>query len=153
MRIVPFVSALLLAAAASAQTPPLIHDTTVRKDDSPLVAAAKRAVAARRGAVTAQNGWAIDDAMVGHSLLAPAAIPPQLAGSASPQSEVSATFSSYDAKGARAAAGKQRAALEQEQRRMAEEHDQPYAGDVSEDRVEQRLTQIPTEIEATKPPR
>ena len=36
--------------------------------------------------------------------------------------------------------------LNMERARMAEQADQPYAGDISEDRVDQRLSQIPNEI-------
>ena len=39
-------------------------------------------------------------------------------------------------------------ALQQEQRRMSEEYDQPYAGDVPEDVSERRMTEIPGQIKA-----
>ena len=46
--------------------------------------------------------------------------------------------------------------LKQEQARMAAEMDEPYGGDVSEDRAAQRMNQIPQEIQqqqnTIKPP-
>jgi hypothetical protein len=36
----------------------------------------------------------------------------------------------------------------QEMSRMAQESDEPYGGDISEDRVQQRMTQLPGEIDS-----
>lgn len=151
-RFILCVSIAFCAAATRAQDTALIRDTTVRPDDSPLVAAAKRAVAARRSGAP-QSVWQITDSMVGHALAVSApspALPP--AAPRVSQAQMPSTFSSYDARPGQQAAEAKRRSLQREQQQMAEEHDQPYGGDISEDRVVQRLSQIPTEINATKPP-
>jgi hypothetical protein len=147
--IVSFGFVLLLSASASAQTALLVDNTSVLPGDSPLVAAAKRSLAARRGTLAAQNGWVIDDSMVRHRLLVDAAPAPPLRTASTPGSTAPpSTFSSNDGTAARQQLQKQRTALQREMQILAEENDQPYGGDISEDRVVQRLTQIPAEVQA-----
>jgi hypothetical protein len=130
-----------MTSASSTSRPALITDLTVRDSDSKLVRAAKMAVAARTGAV--QGGWAIDDRFVSH-------VPHALGvgyGAAPAYSSGQQTQLPVPSTGPTPAqVQKQVQALRQEQGRMAEEMEQPYGGEVSEDRAQQRMEQIPGEI-------
>lgn len=134
--------------------PALTRDLTVSSTDSALVQAAKKTVLYRRAVVAAGPVWHIDDSMVGHPL--------RLAGASAstgvPQEPVNysaQTFSSeHGVSPEQLSQTKQN--LKTELARMVEEHDQPYAGDVPEDQVDQRLSTLPTQINAVdrqmKPP-
>ncbi len=142
---------LLLAAPLYADNgPALISDVTAREHDSPLVRAAKSAVASRQR-MAAHSPVIIDNAYLRRSHVTlttsssaaalPAGAPsyyaqPQAVGNATP------ALSPTD----RAAVQQKIQQLTMERAIMAEQADQPYAGDISEDRVDQRLSQIPMEI-------
>jgi hypothetical protein len=153
--------ASVAAGTLAAQTPPvhapqastgedaqpeLIRTVAIHSGDSPLVQAAKKAVAARqnsksrikindrtvRGAGHVSQGTG--PAVVSMNLPpAPSYAPPPGADPAdvARQKELAAKIE----------------ALKQEQERMAAEADEPYGGDVEEDRVDQRQSQIPQEID------
>ena len=147
------VTAIALAVAlplvaADGVKPPLVPDFKVNSNDSELVRAAKTAVANRMGS----TAKVIDATALAntHGVLS--------YGSSSYQPPSSSSGSIYPGNAAntaspqtyaptvdRAATQKKIDQLNHEQGRMAFEAEQPYGGDVSEDRVTQRMTQIPQE--------
>lgn len=152
----------LMAGAATAQTAPdarpaLIPTVSVTQNDSDLVRAAKAAVANRRGSKTAV---VIDESYMIRVLggpLSPGTAPHELAvrepkSVAKQVNAVNTTKSGPDP----AKVEKRIQDLKQEQARMAAEMDEPYGGDVNEDRAAQRMSQIPQEIQeqqnSIKPP-
>jgi hypothetical protein len=141
---------LLLAAPLYADNgPALISDLTAREHDSALVRAAKNAVASRQR-MAAHSPVIIDNAYLRRSHVtlttssSSAALPTPGPSYIQPQSITNAppALSPTD----RAALQQKIQQLNMERARMAEQADQPYAGDISEDRVDQRLSQIPMEI-------
>jgi hypothetical protein len=145
-----FALLVLLAAPLYADNgPALISDVTVRDNDSRLVRAAKNAVASRQR-MAAHTSVVIDNTYLSrsHAVLtttsAAAMLPTGGADYVQPQpsAPVSPALSPSD----RAAIQQKIQQLNTERARMAEEAAQPYAGDVSEDRVDQRMNQIPTEL-------
>ena len=147
---------LLLTVALAAGTtlyaadlPPLISDVRSDPNDSRLVSLAKRTVAARHGmtSVAVLNN---DNLFRGRAYLAqpsgemaplPAYAPDP---GPAPRSE-RALKREADEAAERAKLIEKKNALNNEQHRMAEEADQPYGGDYSEDQVERRLSKIPEE--------
>lgn len=143
------LAALPLSLFAQGSMPPLVPDVRFRPDDSPLVRAAKIAVASRAG----QPTRVFDNAAVANSrgvistssgaaelpTFQPTSMYP---GAAPAAGQSTQTFAPQVD---RAAVQKKIQQLNQEEGRMAMEAEQPYAGDVSEDRVDQRLSQIPQE--------
>ena len=143
------------AAAVDRTSPALLSDLTVSPNDSKLVRAAKLAVARRRALAAGSPVWHVDDSMVSHRMAAssPSSTVPLSARSIGPAPPApgygSATTISTDSSGPSAAQLTERKqALQREQARMAEENDQPYAGDVPENVPERRLTEIPAQINA-----
>lgn len=140
--------------SVSVTAPPLTQNVTPSPDDSRLVRAAKLAVARRRALLAGGTVWHVDDSMVGHKLDKPEpgnAVQPLGSGGASskPATGGSAQTMSTAAPGpSKAALAQKKTALKQEQARMSEEADQPYAGDVPEGKAEQRLTEIPGQIKS-----
>ncbi len=149
------VLALMPAVAIAADepsTPPLTSTTVVQTNDSPLVMAAKKAVASRHG-----SGRVIDNNFVASSkgLLS-------IGGSTGSydvstdsmypggQPGVQLSTSPRPSGPDRATIQKKVDQLRQENARMRDEAEQPYGGDISEDRVQQRLEQIPGEIQNTQ---
>ena len=142
---------LLLAAPLYADNgPALISDLTAREHDSPLVRAAKNAVASRQR-MAVHSPVIIDNAYLRRSRVtlttssSAAALPPAGASYIQPQQPMG-TATPALSPADRAAVQQQIQQLTMERARMAEQADQPYAGDISEDRVDQRLSQIPNEI-------
>jgi hypothetical protein len=145
-----FALLVLLAAPLYADnTPALISDVTARDNDSRLVRAAKNAVASRQ-LMAAHSSVVIDNLYLRRSRATltttshSAALPTGGVTYVQPQPVTNAppTLSPSD----RAALQQKVQQLNMERARMAEQADQPYAGDISEDRVDQRLSQIPNEI-------
>ncbi len=145
------VLALALALPGAAQqsraadaTPALIHDFSERSDDSELVRAAKRALALRRTGGIRSSGWVLTDAMVRHVVVTGTPRAPQQAAGEVPASTSAASTPAVD----RPAVEKKLQDAKQELARMAAESDELYGGDVDEDKVAQRLGQLPGEIDS-----
>ncbi len=144
--------------AEDTEAPALIKSVADDPNDSPMVRAAKRAVASRkpnqRRVVSLNSSSSTTKGRVAFST-GPAEGPrlPPLPSDAKPLQP-----SAQDA----AAAAAQKAQvqeklkrLEQEERMLAAETDEPYGGDIEEDQVEQRLSQIEAErkkLQETPPP-
>lgn len=125
----------------SALRPMLISDTKVQPDDSPLVRAAKMNVARRQ---KAGKVMVVDVTKIGTTDSRGAQLP-QFEG----PNEVEGPIPT-DATAATKVALQQKATvLKQEQEQISHEADQPYAGDIEEDRVQQRVEQIPAETDQT----
>lgn len=158
-------ASLILFATATAHAqqtqarqdlPLLIRNTVAHPDDSPLVRAARAAVAAR---LRSTNRQVIDDRTVRRGRVFQSTGPVNVSfplpfdPPAPPTRPAAPSQQLIDAQ-------KRVDSLRQEQQRMAEEADQGPYGEVDEDRVEQRMTEIPREIEkaqrdvqtATPPP-
>ncbi|HYM61285.1 MAG TPA: hypothetical protein VEZ11_10365 [Thermoanaerobaculia bacterium] len=146
------VIALALALPGVAQqsgsqetSPALLHDSSERAEDSRLVRAAKRSLALRQKAGNGKSNWVVDDSMVRHTR--PTILQTNFGGGGKdvPASTAAPNQPATPAID-RAAVEKKLNEAKQEMRRMAAESDEPYGGDVSEDRVNQRLNQLPGEI-------
>jgi hypothetical protein len=155
------VSLLVISAASlsgqqrevrpASTTASLVQDTTFRTDDSPLVRAAKRTLAARKGGqnlpvhrvtdATLKRGGRV--AFASGPVNGPTVPPlPEPEGPPVPQALPDRT-----------AETQQRIqALQQEQRRMRDEADEGPYGEIDEDVVERRLTEIPNEMQPATPP-
>jgi hypothetical protein len=146
------VPVMLLADAASVK-PALTSNVAIGAGDSPLVRAAKIAVASRMG---------VPSRVIDNSTVASAT-------RTLTTTSVNVTLPTYGSTyggGQQAAPGmpptyptarpnraelqKNLQQLNQENARMHDEADQPYGGDVSEDRVQQRIEQLPQEIQGTQ---
>jgi|GEM_PF-4240674 len=143
-RIAVAMIALLWALPGAAQetpspTPALLHDFAERPDDSPLVRAAKRSLALRQ--TRRSSGWVVNDAMVRHRHVDYA--PAQQQAAEVPAVSATPQPPAVD----RQAVERKLQNARQEMLRMAQESDEPYGGDISEDRAQQRLTQLPGEID------
>jgi hypothetical protein len=136
--------------AVDPYAPPLLTNVNEVAGDSRLVRAAKQTVAARRR-MTGKT-WKIDDSMVGHQVaVAPGpksgnVSGPANRGGAYADSRSASTFSSAAPGASRSDLQAKKASLKNEQSRMSEETDQPYSGDVDQEKAEQRLTQVPAQI-------
>jgi hypothetical protein len=138
------------AAPATAGETQLVTTTAVKSTDSPLVQAAKRALAARQNA---KNRIKID-----HASMKKAGRVSQSTGPVN----VSFNLPTSDGEPARPAPRdsaeearqkeleKKLETLKQEQAMMAAEQDEPYGGDIEEGASDQRMTEIPNEIEQTQ---
>jgi hypothetical protein len=152
------------AAPAPHATPALLSSTVPAPQDSRLVLAAKRTVAARmrgsrgttvvidnlfvqrsHGSISTSSGSTPGPASIGSPSDAPAVGGP--ASSTAMKVRTGTAASGLDA----VAEARRQRALTDEQNRMRVESEQPYGDNVDEDRVTQRLTQIPGEM-ATPPP-
>jgi hypothetical protein len=140
------------AALAAQQHPLLISTVALSPNDSALVRTAKLSVAARRGAIAVindetiarSNGRGVVSFASGtlepiHSASAPPALNNAPAGPASAPAPD------------RAKIVERQKALAEEHARMREEAEQPYGGVVEEDKVIQRLNQIPQEQQQLQP--
>lgn len=141
------------APATDRTAPALITDLTISPHDSRLVRAAKLAVASRRALAANGPVWHVDDSMVGHHLAAASGGTGAHTGSSlktgpAPGGTSSTTISTGISGATPEQLMLKRQALKQEQARMSEEYDQPYAGDVPEDVSERRMTEIPGQIKA-----
>lgn len=141
------------AAAAGDTTPSLITSVAVQPMDSVLVRAAKRAVASRKP--LSQRRLVSVTSTRGRYAEATGTLGPL----PSPTADRSSEPPPQPSRSAVAAAERERAVQEKlqqlsvEQQRMAAEAEEPYGGDIEEDRVDQRLNQIPQEQqEAVRPP-
>jgi hypothetical protein len=151
----PQSAATTSASTDDAATPALTKTVVVEPNDSPMVRAAKRAVASRvptaqrrvvsltttntRGRVAFASG----------PTEGPKALPPAPATSPAPKPQPS-----QQAEAKRAAEEKLKK-LEAEQAMVAAEMDEPYGGDIEEDQVEKRLSEIEAErkkLQQTPPP-
>ena len=128
----------------------LISDTAVKATDSPLVRAAKMVAAQRKGLVEHSPTVITNDTLKltgGHistSSSVPYAPDPGnlLPGPSDPPPPPPAGLSTAD----RAKIEQKIQNLQTEQRIMAHEADQPWSDEIDEGKVEQRMTQIPGEI-------
>ncbi len=161
MRSLVLASIALAAAPLMAQDntttarPALISDLNIRANDSQLVAAAKRTVAHRQG-VSGQR-WVVDDTYLRNatgrvSQSSGTALGANTIGASGGPSAGAASYTAPAVPDPAAAAAKKVDTLKNEQARMHDESLQPYGGDVNEDRVTQRLTQIPGEIQKAQQP-
>jgi hypothetical protein len=144
-RIAVAVIALFWALSGAAQEksspiPALLHDFAERPGDSPLVRAAKQSLALRRNGRS--SGWVVNDTMVRHLH---GEYVPATSQRAAP--EVPAVSAATQDPVDRQAIARKIQAARQEMLRMAQESDEPYGGDISEDRVQQRMSQLPGEID------
>lgn len=143
------VPMMLLADAATVK-PALISNVAVGPDDSPLVRAAKIAVAARMGVPSR----VIDNNTVasarGTLTTTSANVTIPTYGSPAQQTGTVTPSAAASSQPSRAALQKDLRQLNQENARMHAEELEPYAGDVSEDRVQQRIEQIPQEMQHTQ---
>jgi hypothetical protein len=158
MKILSICGVLMLASLElgaqalpqSALRPALISDSTIQSGDSPLVRAAKLNVARR---ATSGGGQAIDLKAIGQggghfSEASPGSgrfVSPAGAGT-SPQANQGPRKLTAAEEAAVAATKRKADALHQEERRMHEQSLEPYAGEVEEGMVDQRVNQIPGEI-------
>ena len=131
--------------------PALIANVKIQPGDSDLVRAAKMTVASRIN--SHQKAVVIDESYMrrvnGGRLSAPtgpAALPASTEARSLKTAQVTVTPAAQPTV-YRAAVERKIDSLKQEQQRMAAEGDEPYGGDVEEGRSEQRMTQIPGEIE------
>ncbi len=129
------------------ETPQLIRTTLIQPGDSVLVQAAKRAVVARQ---SGKNRINIDDRSTrgrGHIFQSTGPVAPKLdfasVGSAPPPARPESSAEAINQQELQ----RKIDTLRQEQERMAAEAEEPYGGDVEEDRVDQRQAQIPQEID------
>jgi hypothetical protein len=147
------VPCLAQTADSSSALPVLISDTNVVPGDSRLVAAAKTVVAARMRSQT--HAAVLDNRQVAGStgVISQSSGRPIAGLSGSSPNAAPVSRPKADPSYARAVEQK-RQNLKNEQHVMAEEHDQPYGGDIPEDRTVQRMTEIPKEIDRlpTVPP-
>lgn len=132
-------------SASQDASPALLHESSERPEDSRLVRAAKRSLALRQRAGAGKSTWVVDDSMVRHTQPAVSQSNFASGGKDVPSSKPAPNQPAAPAID-RAALEKKLSDAKQEMRRMAQESDEPYGGDVSEDRVNQRLNQLPGEI-------
>ena len=137
-------------AVATSSRPSLISNVSLANNDSELVRAAKTAVAARMRDASRSTGVLINDAYIRTHQAG------RMSESSSPlrplpevATQTSATVvNPPQAQDNRAAVAQKRQALRQEQARAASEMDEPYGGNnMEEDRANQRMTQIPREMQ------
>jgi hypothetical protein len=144
--VIAFALALPGAAQQSPSpypAPALVHDFYERPDDSRLVRAAKRSLALRQKGTGRSSGWVVNDAMVRHLHVDNAPSAPQQAAGEVPANAASAAQPPVN----RPALEKKLQDAREEMARMAQESNETYAGDIEEDKINQRLTQLPNEIE------
>ncbi len=139
--------------AQEAARPSLVSDVGIRPDDSPLVRAVKIAVASR----LATPSRTIDNATVGSSRViftttsATVEIPTSRSMYPGGQPGAIPAPPPIAAQPDRAALEKRARELKAENERMHAEAEEPYGGDISEDQVDQRMQQIPRDIDQVQP--
>ncbi len=150
---------LVIAASAHGQSssgasdpgsPPLIKSVIVEANDSPLVRAAKRAVASRQNASQRR----VIKVVSGRGRVAQATgptegphVPPPQGAPPPPEK----TWAEQAAEKRKALAQERVKVLEQEQRVVGAEVDEPYGGDIEEDDVERRLSENAAERQNLQP--
>jgi hypothetical protein len=144
-----FVSAALVAQQ---QRPLLIPTVALSPGDSALVRTAKLSVAARHGAIAV-----INDETIAHSngrgvvSFASGTLEPIRSASAPPALNNAPAGPASAPSQDRSKVVERQKALADEHARMREEAEQPYGGVVEEDKVNQRLNQIPQEQQQLQP--
>jgi len=136
----------LSAQTATEERPQLVQSVDVQPGDSPLVRAAKRAVANRQNA---KDRVTVKVTGTGHLSQPPGPakelkMPPPLEVSAPTPASASANAN----RARNEEIERKIKALQDEQKRLGEEADQPYAGDVTEeDNLDRRMATIQQQID------
>jgi hypothetical protein len=146
-----------VAAASYAQTtdslPPLTRNTQIQAGDSPMVRAAKAAVAARLRGPSQARTLINDQTLRRGRVFQPSgeALPaPNLGGYEASAGLATGSGASVEQAAQRAQVVQQIENLRTEQQVLADESDQEPYSDVDPDFAEQRLTQIPGQINAAE---
>jgi Na+-transporting methylmalonyl-CoA/oxaloacetate decarboxylase gamma subunit len=145
--------------AGTATTPPLTTTVADNPNDSPMVRAAKRAVASRVNPAQRRVVTLTTANTRGRVAFAsgPTTGPTPLPAPPSPSAgELRQRESAREVAAIKAAAEKERRdklkQLENEENMLAAEMDEPYGGDVEEDRVDQRMSEIEAEKQKLQQP-